>query len=176
MLDKDGKPYQVAGSLQQYESENSALDLFNLWDEELIKISGSPIFYHEIFIQQGTVDPMYWEDRGKIFSNFPIQLYALYEPISSTNTQGMFGIDAPDEIVFDLNYCAVLKAIGHPPKIGSRIFTPHLRENWEIVQRNIGEFKMWGTMRLQLLCQRFQESSTTGEGKVTQKQSDYKII
>ena len=49
------------------------------------------------------------------------------------------------------------------------------RENWKIVQRNVEEFKLWGELRLQLLSQRFQESRTTGEGKVTQKEPDFKI-
>ena len=79
-------------------------------------------------------------------------------------------------VIFELNYKAVLRDLGHPPKIGSRIYTPHLREDWVIIQRNLGEFKMWGAMRLQLLCQRFQETVTTGEGQVTQKKPDFQIV
>jgi hypothetical protein len=78
--------------------------------------------------------------------------------------------------MFELNYRAVLKAVGHPPKIGSRIYSPHLRENWVIVQRNLGEFKMWNAIRLQILAQRFQESTTTGEGKISQKSPDFRIV
>ena len=76
---------------------------------------------------------------------------------------------------FEVNYRTTLRTIGHPPKIGSRVFTPHLQENWVIIQRNLGEFKLWGSLRLELICQRFQESVTTGEGEVTQKQPDVKI-
>jgi hypothetical protein len=86
-----------------------------------------------------------------------------------------FGIDAPDEMKFELNYRSVLQNVGHPPKIGSRLFTPHLRENWVIVQRNLGEFKLWGALRIELICQRFQEDVVTGNGKVTQKEPDLKI-
>ena len=172
----DGSEYKLAGSLQQFDPENPEFNLFNLWDQEIIQMGGSPIFYYEVFIQQGTVDPIYYEDRGKIFSNNPIQLYCLYEPTPSQNALGPFGIDSPDEMMFEFNYKAVLDAVGHAPKIGSRLYTPHLRENWVIVQRNTGEFKMWGVMRLQILAQRFQESTTTGEGNVTQKTPDFKII
>ena len=65
--------------------------------------------------------------------------------------------------------------MGHPPKIGSRIHTPHKREDWVVVQRNPGDYKLWGEIRLELLCQRFQETVTTGEGKVTQKKPDFRI-
>lgn len=172
LKDCNGNPYKAAGSIQQYDPDNPEFALFNLWDQEAIHMGGTPIFYYEVFIQSGTVDPIYWEDRGKIFSNNPIQLYGLYEPIPSQNAIGAFGIDGPDEIILDFNYKEVLDLIGHPPKIGSRLYTPHLRENWVIVQRNLGEFKMWGAMRLQIMAQKFQESLTTGEGKITQKRLD----
>lgn len=172
---QDGTPYKVVGDIQQFDPENPEHDLFNLWDEEIIRMGGSPIFYHEVFIQSGTVDPLYWEDRGKIFSNHPIQLYGLYEPIPSQNAMNAFGFDSPDEMLFQFNYKSVLRAVGHPPKIGSRLHTPHLRENWVIVQRSTGEYKLWGALRLEILCQKFQESVTTGEGKVTQKKPDFKI-
>jgi hypothetical protein len=168
----DGTPYQLGGSLQQFDPDNPDLDLFNLWDEEAIKIGGSPIFYYEVFIQvQNTFDPFYVEDRGKIYSNNPRQLYCSYEPVTPPTYMTQFGPDGytPD-MKFEFNYKAVLKAIGHPPKIGARLFTPHKRENWKIVERQTGEYKMWGELRLTLICERFIESRTTGEGRVTQKQ------
>ena len=171
----NGKEYKVTGSLRQFDPDSPDHELLNLWDEEQIKIAGSPIFYYEVFIQDQTVDPLYVEDRGKIFSANPIVLYAWYEPIPSQNDITNFGIDAPDEMKFELNYKATLRDVGHPPKIGSRIYSPHLSENWVIIQRNLGEFKKWNAIRLELICQRFQESLTTGEGQVTWKKPDFKI-
>jgi len=175
LRNQDGTPYTLAGSIQQFNLDSPEHDLFNDWDQESIKRGGSPLYYYEVLIQPQTVDPLYLEDRGKLFSNNPVMLWCNYEPIPSQNELTRFGIDAPDEMKFEVNYRMTLKTIGHPPKIGSRLFTPHLRENWEVVQRNLGEFKMWGALRLELICRRFQESVTTGEGKVTQKQPDSKI-
>jgi len=166
----DGTPYKPSGTYQQYNPNNPEHDLFNSWDQESLRRGGSPIFYYEVFIQPQTVDPIYFEDRGKLFSPISVELWGNYEPVPSQNYMSAFGIDAPDEMRFEVNYRATLKSIGHPPKIGSRIFTPHLRENWVVIQRNLGEFKLWGALRLELICQRFQESLTTGEGKVTEEQ------
>lgn len=171
----DGTPYRLRGSIQQYDPLDRNHDLFNLWDEEAIRRGGSPIYYYEVIITQNMIDPIYLEARNKLFSNNPVQLWTTYEPIRSQNFINQFGIDAPDEMKFELNYRSVLKAVGHPPKIGSRLFTPHLRENWVIVQRNLGEFKLWGALRIELICQRFQEDVVTGDGKVTQKEPDLKI-
>lgn len=171
----DGTPYKLSGSLQQFDPENPELELFNTYDQEAIEIGGTPIFYYEVFIQMQTVDPLYLEDRGKLWSNNPICLYGFYEPIPSQNMMTTFGIDAPDELMFEFNYKDVLNRIGHPPKIGSRLYAPHRRENWIIIQRNVEEFKVWGELRLQIMCQRFQESLTTGEGAVAQASPDFNI-
>lgn len=171
----DGKAYNPVGSSRLFDPNSPDHDLLNTWDEEQIKIAGTPLFYYEVFIQDQTIDPIYVEDRGKIFSSNPIIIYGFYEPIPSQNDMGTFGIDAPDEMRFECNYRATLREIGHPPKIGSRVFSPHLSENWVIIQRNLGEFRRWGVIRIEIICQRFQESTTTGEGKVTQKQPDYTI-
>lgn len=175
LLNKDGTPYKPLGSVQQFDPNNPMFDLFNLWDQEAIQRGGSPMYYYEVIIRPEMIDPIYLEARNKLFSNNPIQLWCTYEPISSQNVLNQFGIDAPDEMTFELNYRSVLKNLGHPPKIGSRIFTPHLQENWVVVQRNLSEFKMWGVLRIELICQRFQEDVVTGDGKVTQKQPDMKI-
>lgn len=175
LLNSDGTPYAPLGSVQQFDPNNPMFELFNLWDQEAIQRGGSPIYYYEVIIRPEMIDPIYLEARNKLFSNNPIQLWCTYDPIPSQNVLNQFGIDAPDEITFELNYRSVLKNLGHPPKIGSRLFTPHLQENWVVVQRNLNEFKMWGVLRIELICQRFQEDVVTGDGKVTQKQPDMKI-
>jgi hypothetical protein len=164
----DGTVFQLSGSMNTFDPTNPEHQLLSSFDQEIVEIAGTPILYYEVFIQKQTIDPLYREDRGKLFSTFPIQLMGFYEPIPSQNYMNMFGIDAPDEIQFQFNYRAVLKAIGHPPKIGSRLYTPHKGENWVIIQRNVGDFFLWGELRLTIIAQRFQESVTTGEGRVTQ--------
>ena len=172
---KDGSVYKVSGSLQQFDPENPEHDLFNEYDQEIIEITGSPIFYYEVFINCNTIDEIYVEDRGKLWSGHPVCIYSYYEPIPAQNFVGTFGIDAPDEMMFEFNYRYVLKTLKHVPKIGARIYSPHKRENWVIIQRNVEMFRLWGELRLQIMCQRFPESFTTGEGKVTQKSPNFKI-
>jgi hypothetical protein len=171
----DGSPFQLSGTLQQFDPENPEHDLFNLWDQEVIEIGGSPLFYYEVFININNIDELYVESRDKLWSQHPICVHAYYDPIPSQNMMGAFGFDSPDEMMFEFNYRHVLNKIGHAPKIGSRIFSPHKRENWVVIQRGVEDMKMWGELRLQVMCQRFQESLTTGEGKVTQREPDFKV-
>lgn len=172
----NGQPYITLGSRQQFDDGLAERDLFNRWDQEAIRIGGSPIFYYEMFIQEQTLDKVYLEDRGKIFSNNPVQLYGYYDPIAAQNFMGVHGMDSPDEMVFEFNYRAVLDAIGHPPKRGSRLKSPFLKEDWFVIEGKLAEFKYWQVLHIQLHCTRFQEDIGTGEGQVTQDKVDYKII
>jgi hypothetical protein len=173
---KDGTPYRVSGTRQQFNDLSPDLELFDLWDEEAIRIGGSPIYYYEVFIPEQTTDPIYLENRGKVWSTSPIQLWCVYDPIPSTNTQTAFGIDGPEEMKFDLNYRTMLHTIGHKPKIGSRFRTPFLKEEWELVQMNLGEFKMYKALRASLLCKRFQDDAIGGPNISPQKDINYKIV
>ena len=171
----DGTPYQLSG-IEQYNPNAIEHDLSNLWDEEAIRRGGSPIYYYECMIQNQTMDKQYLEDRGKIYSKFPVQLWSAYEPEASQNHMNQFGIDGLNQAIFHLNYKALLQAIGHPPKLQSRIYTPHLGEDWMIVQRNLSDFQLWGTLRMQLICVKFQETSTTENGQVTKTKPNINII
>lgn len=171
----DGSTYHPTGTLQQFDPQSLEHELFNIWDQEAIEIGGTPLFYYQVFINVNNIDEIYMEARDKLWSQHPICLHGYYDPIPSQNAMGAFGIDSPDEIMFEFNYRHVLKILGHAPKIGARIFTPHKGENWVVKQRNVEVFKLWGELRLQVMCDRFQESLTTGEGKVTQRQPDFKI-
>ena len=86
----NGTPYKPIGSLEQFDPDNPERCLFNEWDADIIKIYGSPIFYYEVFIQIGSLDQVYREDRGKLWSNNPITLYASYEPIPNQNYQKIY--------------------------------------------------------------------------------------
>lgn len=174
----DGTPYELGKGFEQFNPCSPMHDLYNLWDQEAIRQGGSPILYYEVFVPPQSIDPVWLEARGKLFAQHPVELYCIYDPRASQNFMNHFGLDDPGDIKFEFNYKEVLDKVGHPPKIGSRLYTPHLRENWQIVQRNLGEFRGWGALRLEVICTKFQESMTTGEGRVTSDNplSDIKIV
>lgn len=157
----DGQPYRTAGKNQLYNPNSNLHKLFNIWDEAAIQQGGSPIYYYEMYLPLGEIDKVHGEARGKIYSPNPIELWANYEPIASQNYISEYGLISNNDVIFELNVKAALQKVGHMPKIGSRIYTPHLGENWRVIQRNLGEFKMWGALRLLLIC-------TTWQGSVTE--------
>jgi hypothetical protein len=172
----DGTPYQVSGTLNIFNPANTEeRSLLNQFDSEIIRINGTPLCYYEFLADASSINNLYFEARSALFDQNPITLYAYYDPITSQNYQDMFGIDSRNMMTFELNYDATVAAIGHLPVVGSRLYSPHRGENWVIIQKGAGDWKLWGQIRLLLECQQFQETSTRGEGKVTQPRDGYKI-
>lgn len=177
LFNPDGTPYKLAGTRQQYDPTNPDLELYDLWDQEAIEVGGSPIDYYQCMIQVQTVDELYREDRGKLYNPYPVRLWAYYEPPQQSQGSLMQGMDPiGEEVIFEMNKTATLKALGGQlPKFGSRIFTPHRGENWYVVDRKISEFRQYSTLHIQLICQKFPENITTGEGRVTAQRPDFPL-
>ena len=176
IFNTNGTPYRPSGSLVQFDPENPAHDLFNRLDSEAIRLYGSPLFYYEVFIQTTNIDKLYLEDRSKLWSPIPITIYAYYEPIEPQNPSTAFGIDGPGDVLFECNYRSVLQTIGHVPKRGSRIQSPHLNEFWIVVDTKLAQFQLWGALHLQIVCTRFQETSTDSSSISSPPRPDYTVF
>jgi hypothetical protein len=58
----DGSAYKPVGTLAQFDPESKEHDLFNVWDQEAIEIGGTPLYYHEVFINFGQNIPFVFMD------------------------------------------------------------------------------------------------------------------
>lgn len=163
---QDGTPYKLS-DLRAFDPQNPEKDLFNSVDAETIEINGTPVFYYEVFIDFNSIDQLYHEARSKVWAPTPVCLHAAYDPMTSQMYMTAWGADSPDEIMFEFNYRAVLDKLGHPPKIGSMLFTPHRNEYWVVKDRKLADWRNWHQIRLQLECGRFQDNLTTEEGQST---------
>jgi hypothetical protein len=163
---KDGTPYAVSGSLSQLMPDSPTNELFNQYDQETIRLGGSPILYYEVFISG--VDKQYMESRNKIWSQTAVELFGMYDPIASQMAQGLFGIDGPDTLIITVNYADAISKLGHLPVVGSRIYTPMLREHWEVIDRKLDNFTRWQVYHILIHCQRFQDTLTNPAGTVSQ--------
>lgn len=168
----DGTIFKPTGCLRQFDPENPNHTFFSNMDAEAIEIGGSPLEYYEMFV--GTIDPLYLESRDKLWSPLPTIIYGYYEPIEPQNPSNQFGIGGLGDVMFTTNYRAVVAAIGHVPKRGSRIKTPHLNENWVIVDIRVSDFAYWGAVHLQIVCERFQEDIK--DPKISDPKPDYTIF
>lgn len=172
LYNPNGTPYQLDSPFRMFDPCDPKNQLFSELDAEAIRIGGSPIDYFEVLIQPNTVDPLYLEDRGKLFSPCPVRLYAIYEPPDQVANSTLYGVDVPDsEAIFELNANATAAALGprgRQPKVGSLIYTQQFCEFWEIIDARQGEFRGWGALHYVLYCKKFQPNASDGTDRLLQ--------
>lgn len=165
---QDGTPYILNGDMKIWDTENPDQDLMHSIDQENVELSGSPIYYYKVTIDEGNYDSLYMESRNKVRRQTGIELMANWEPVTPVNEMGSFGIDSPDEIVFNFNVREFREKVGEDlPTVGALIYTPFDKNWWEVIQYNHGaageDFHLWGKYRFAILARKYQESQTDQE-------------
>ena len=88
--------------LSLFDQTNNDINLFNLVDDEIIRLGGSELLYHK-FRRSEDFDEVYRESRGKVIDTAPIVVHGHYNPTVLEESLTEFGIcllytsDAADE-------------------------------------------------------------------------------
>ena len=91
------------GQLNFFDPTNPDINLFNLVDDEMIKISGSEILYYAYLQGEAQYDEVYMEARNKPLSKDPVVVYGHYDPKVLEEDLGQFGIELTNDQVFVFN-------------------------------------------------------------------------
>jgi hypothetical protein len=132
-----------------------------------IENAGHPIVVSGVFRPtNNNIDNIYCEDRDKIFESMHVTIYGFYDyPTTSYCTT--FGIDALNDLEVQLNAELLLKKLGKFPEIGTLLYIE--QSNWLVINRSWVYNRFIGKYRISLICQRYQESVTTGKNGIRKR-------
>ncbi len=156
----DGTQYELGGkeSLKSYRPGAQDQTLFDSWDKEQIELGGSPVVYHPVKVDTD-YDDVYMESRDQTIVQEGYKIYASFEPIRPIQEMSAFGIDSPDEMLFNFNLTEWRDVIGSMPALKSLFFCEWDNTWWEVIQNNQGEiYKLWTKFRLQVVARKYQRS------------------
>lgn len=129
--------------LSLFDKNNPDINLFNLIDEENIRLSGSKINYYK-FIPSREYDEVYMEQKNKPISRDPILLYGHYDPKIVEEPIAQFGIQLTSDQVFTFNKSYIEKKIGRCPMAGD-VIQPHFQViRYEIFEVQEDSFESYG--------------------------------
>lgn len=129
--------------LSLYDKNNPDINLFNLIDEENIRLSGSKINYHK-FHRSTDYDAIYLEQRNKQVTKDSILVYGHYDPKVIEEPLTQFGIELTNDQVFTFNKSYIEKKIGRSPIVGD-ILHPHFQNiKYEILEVQEDSFEAYG--------------------------------
>ena len=155
--------------LSLFDLTNSDRGLFNLVDDELIKLSGSKLYFYKYY-QTDDFDEVYLEARNKPISKEPVAVFGHYEPKVLEENLTQFGIELTNDQLFTFNKSYIDRKIGRSIIPGD-VVQPHFQnQRYEIFQVQEDSFEAYGVYHLVCsarLLRDSQDTQTTPLNKIT---------
>lgn len=139
---------QGDSKLNFYDRENPDINLFNLVDDEIVRISGSKLQYYKYERSESNFDDVYMEERNKPITSVPITVHAFYNPKPMEEDLGQFGINVSNDQIFTFNKSYIEQKLGRVP-ISGDVVKPQFQEiKYLIYQVQEDSFSLYGVYHL----------------------------
>lgn len=133
----------VDSELSLFDQRNPDIGLFNLIDDEQIRLSGSKVNYFK-YNRSQEYDEVYMEQKNKPIARSPITLYAHYDPKVVEENLTQFGIQLTNDQIFTFNKSYAERRLGRSPIAGDLI-QPHFQNiMYEIYEVQEDSFEGYG--------------------------------
>jgi len=133
--------------LNMFDQENPDINLFNLVDDEMIRLAGSKFYLYKYY-QTDEYDEVYMESRNKPIAKQPIVVHGHYDPISMGEELTQFGIELTNEQLFTFNKSYVERKLGRPVIPGDVIKPFFQNQKYEIFEVVEDSFESYGVYHL----------------------------
>jgi len=133
--------------LSLFDQTNPDINLFNLVDDEMIRLAGSKMYFYKYY-QTEDFDPVYMEARNKPVAKEPIIVHAHYDPISLSEELTQFGIELTNDQLFTFNKSYIERKL-HRSVIPGDIIKPQFQNQmYEIFEVVEDGFEAYGVYHL----------------------------
>ncbi len=143
--------------LNFFDQTNPDIDLFNLIDDETIRISGSKVAVYKYYPSE-EYDEVYMESRSKTVSKEPVILFAHYEPKAVEQALGQFGIEVDNDQVFTFNKLYAERKLGRPLIVGDVIIPQFQNMKYRVYQVSEDSYEVYGVYHLMCYCNLLRDS------------------
>jgi len=155
------------GQLNFFDPSNPDINLFNLVDDEMIKISGSQILYYQYLQGESQYDEVYMEARNKPISKQPVLVYGHYEPKVLEENLSQFGIELTNDQVFVFNKTYMEQRIKGHLKAGDVLKPKFQNQKYEIIEVQEDSFEIYGVYHLVCTAKLLRDSSDVQDTPLT---------
>lgn len=146
-----------ASLMSLFDRHNSDKNLFNLVDDEIIKLSGSEILVYK-YLRSDDHDDVYMESRLKPLSPEPIKIFGNYDPRPLEENLTQFGIEIQNDQVFIFNKNYVERKLGRSIIPGD-VLRPIFQDmKFEVYQVQDDSFESYGVYHLTVYAKLLRDS------------------
>ena len=129
--------------LNLFDLKSPDITLLNSVDSEVIKLSGSKIFYYK-YQPTNEYDEVYHEDRNKVISKEPIIVFGHYDAKVIEETVGKFGLELNNDQDFTFNKDYITRKLGRMPIAGDIVKPQFQNIRFKIFEVQLDGFEAYG--------------------------------
>jgi len=161
----------VDSELNLFDPNNPDIALFNLVDDEQIRLSGSKILLYKYY-QSEDFDPVYMEARNKPIAKEPVVVYGHYEPKVLEENLTQFGIELTNDQLFIFNKSYIERVAGRGLIPGDVVMPKFQNQKYEIFQVQEDSFEAYGVYNLACSARLLRDSEDVQDTLLTKKADD----
>lgn len=150
--------------LNLFDPTNEDIQLFNVVDDEIIKLSGSKLLYFKSY-GETDFDEVYMESRSKTITDKPIVVYGHYDIKVIEERLDQFGITLTNDQVFVFNKDYITKKLGRLPKEKDIIQTLAQNHKYEIFEVQEDSFELYGVFHMNCAAKLLRDVEETHNSK-----------
>ena len=158
---------ETNGELNFFDPANPDINLFNLIDDEMIKISGSEILYYQYVQGEEQYDEVYMEARNKPLAKEPVLIYGHYEPKVLEENLTQFGIELTNDQIFVFNKTYLEQRIRGHLKPGDVLQPKFQNQKYELIEVQEDSFEIYGVFHLICAAKLLRDSADVQDTPLT---------
>tara|TARA_Y100000034_G_scaffold78610_1_gene94472 strand:- start:1044 stop:1634 length:591 start_codon:yes stop_codon:yes gene_type:complete len=162
-------------TLNMFDPANPDIGLFNLIDDEIIRLSGSKMMYYKYY-QNADYDPVYMEARNKPIAKDPILVHGHYEPRILEENLTQFGIELTNDQIFIFNKSYIEKVLSREVIPGDVILPEFQNQKYEIIEAQEDSFEVYGVYHIVCTAKIFRDSSDMQDTPLSDVADDLSIL
>ena len=154
--------------LSLFDQNNPDINLFNLVDDEIIRLGGSKLYFYKYYPSE-EYDPVYMESRNKPIATEHMLVHGHYDPVSMTENLTQFGIELENEQLFTFNKSYIERKLGRSVIAGDVIKPAFQNQRYEVFQVVEDSFESYGVYHLVCSARLLRDSETSQSEPLTSK-------
>ena len=165
-------PEMLGGTpLSLFDQNNPDINLFNLIDDEIIRLSGSELLYYK-FHYSSDHDDVYMESRSKVHSTEPLNVYGHYDPTVLEQSLSEFVIEMTNDQEFVFNKTYILTMLSRAPIEGDIIKPVFQNQKYEIIEVQEDSFEIYGVYHIRCTAKLLRDSEETHDDIMPDRTDD----
>lgn len=150
---------ESASLLSLYDKSNPDKNMFNLVDDEIIKLSGSEILVYKYY-PANDKDDVYGEARSKVINNIPIKVFGNYDPRPLEENLTQFGVEVQNDQVFIFNKSHIERKLGRTIINGDILEPQFQKMKFEVFEVQEDSFESYGIYHLTVHAKLLRDNET----------------